>query len=36
MFKKRKIKFFSTDSDLLSYDSHKFNQVLIPVIDDLK
>lgn len=36
MFKKRKIKFFSTDSDLLSYDSNKFNQILIPVIDDLK
>lgn len=36
MFKKRKVKFFSTDSDLLSYDSDKFNQILIPVIDDLK
>jgi len=36
MFKKRKVKFFSTDSDLLSYDSHKFNQILIPVVDDLK
>jgi len=36
MFKKRKVKFFSTDSDLLSYDSYKFNQILIPVIDDLK
>jgi len=36
MFKKRKIKFFSTDSDLLSYDSNKFNQILIPVINDLK
>jgi len=36
MFKKRNIKFFSTDSDLLSYDSHKFNQILIPVISDLK
>lgn len=35
MFKKRRIKFFSTDSDLLSYDSNKFNQILIPVIDDL-
>ena len=36
MFKKRKIKFFNTDSDLLSYDSYKFNQILIPVINDLK
>ena len=36
MFKKRKVKFFSTDSDLLSYDSYKFNQILNPVIDDLK
>ncbi|PIF03785.1 MAG: potassium transporter TrkA [Arcobacter sp.] len=36
MFKKRKVKFFSTDSDLLSYDSYKFNQILIPVIDNLK
>jgi len=36
MFKKRNVKFFSTDSDLLSYDSYKFNQILIPVIDDLK
>jgi len=36
MFKKRKVKFFSTDSDLLSYDSNKFNQILVPVIDDLR
>jgi len=36
MFKKRRVKFFCTDSDLLSYDSYKFNQILIPVIDDLK
>lgn len=36
MFKKRRVKFFSTDSDLLSYDSDKFNQILVPVIDDLK
>jgi len=35
MFKKRKFKFLSTDSDLLSYDSYNFNQILIPVIDDL-
>jgi hypothetical protein len=35
MFKKRRFKFLCTDSDLLSYDSYKFNQILIPVIDDL-
>ncbi|MGB5866689.1 MAG: TrkA C-terminal domain-containing protein [Arcobacteraceae bacterium] len=35
MFKKRYIKFLSTDSDLLSFDSNYFNQILIPVIDDL-
>jgi len=35
MLKKRFIKFLSTDSDLLSFDSNKFNQILIPVIDDL-
>jgi hypothetical protein len=35
MFKKRRIKFLCTDSDLLSYDSNRFNQILIPVIDDL-
>ncbi len=33
MFKKRTIKFFSTDSDLLSFDSNKYNQILIPVIE---
>ena len=35
MFKKRKIKFLSTDSDLLSFDSNKFSQILIPVVSDL-
>ncbi|MGK0256089.1 MAG: hypothetical protein ACI81I_000698 [Arcobacteraceae bacterium] len=35
MFQKRNIKFLSTDSDLLSFDSNKFNQILIPVVDDL-
>jgi len=35
MFQKRMIKFFTTDSDLLSYDSNDFNQILVPVIDDL-
>ena len=33
MFKKRTIKFFNTDSDLLSFDSNKYNQILIPVIE---
>jgi len=35
MFKKRTFKYLNTDSDLLSYDSYKFNQILIPVINDL-
>ncbi|MEA3512896.1 MAG: potassium transporter TrkA [Campylobacterota bacterium] len=35
MFEKRSIKFLSTDSDLLSFDLNKFNQILIPVIDDI-
>ncbi len=35
MFKKRKINFFVTDSDLLSFDHSRFNQILIPVIDDI-
>lgn len=35
MLKKRYIKYLSTDSDLLSFDSNKFNQILIPVVDDL-
>jgi hypothetical protein len=36
MFKKRTVKFFTTDSDLLSFDNTKFNQILIPVIDELE
>ena len=35
MFKKRRFKFFNTDSDLLSFDIDKFNQILIPVIDEI-
>ena len=35
MFEKRRIKFLTTDSDLLSFDIDKFNQILIPVIDEL-
>jgi hypothetical protein len=35
MFKKRKFKFFNTNSDLLSYDINKYNQILIPVIEEL-
>jgi hypothetical protein len=31
MFKRRKIKFFTTNSDLLSFDLQQFNQVLIPI-----
>lgn len=36
MFKKRRIKFFTTDSDLLSYDNNRYNQILMPVIDELE
>jgi hypothetical protein len=36
MFKKRRIKFFSTDSDLLAYDSYQFNQLLMPVVEDIE
>jgi hypothetical protein len=36
MFKKRRFKFFSTDSDLLSYDNYKFNQILMPVVEDIE
>lgn len=35
MFKKRLVKFFTTDSDLISFDNHKHNQILIPVIEDI-
>ena len=35
MFHKRRFKFLSTNSDLLSFDINKFNQILIPVIEDL-
>ncbi len=35
MFKKRYIKFLSTDSDLLSFDNDKFNQLLFPVVEEI-
>ncbi|MEA3497865.1 MAG: potassium transporter TrkA [Campylobacterota bacterium] len=35
MFKKRGFKFFRTNSDLLSYDMNRYNQILIPVIEEL-
>jgi hypothetical protein len=35
MFEKRTFQFLSTDSDVLSFDINKYNQVLIPVIDDI-
>ena len=35
MFKKRRFKFFTLDSDLLSFDNDKFNKILIPVIDEI-
>ncbi len=36
MFEKRSVSFFNTNSDLLSFDSNRLNQILIPVIDELK
>jgi uncharacterized protein len=36
MFTKRRIKFFSTDSDLLSFDNYNFNQILMPVVEDIE
>lgn len=33
MFKKRLMKFFTTDSDLLSYDLKYINQIIIPIIE---
>ena len=35
MFQKRRFKFLNTNSDLLSFDISKFNQLLIPVIEDI-
>ncbi|MEA3353732.1 MAG: potassium transporter TrkA [Campylobacterota bacterium] len=35
MFNNRRIQFLTTDSDLLSFDIDKFNQLLIPVIEDI-
>jgi hypothetical protein len=35
MFEKRKYKFFTTDSDLLSYDINIYNQILIPVAEEI-
>lgn len=35
MFQKRRFKFLNTNSDLLSFDIEKFNQILIPVIEEL-
>ncbi|MEA1913704.1 MAG: potassium transporter TrkA [Campylobacterota bacterium] len=34
MFETRLFKFFNTDSDLLSYDINKFNQIFIPIIEE--
>ncbi|MCD4757192.1 MAG: potassium transporter TrkA [Arcobacteraceae bacterium] len=36
MFQKRLLQFFTIDSDLLSYDNNKFNQILMPVIEDIE
>jgi hypothetical protein len=34
MFQTRYLKFFNTDSDLLSYDINRYNQILIPIIEE--
>jgi len=34
MFTKRYLKFFTTDSDLLSFDNNQYNQLLLPVIEE--
>lgn len=34
MFNRRKINFFTTDSDLLSFDLTKYNQILIPTVEE--
>jgi len=36
MFQKRIIKFFTIDSDLLAFDNNRFNQILMPVIEDIE
>jgi len=36
MFEKRKIRFFNTDSDLLSFDMNRYNQLLIPISEELE
>ncbi len=34
MFDKRRFSFLSTDSDLLSFDMNKYNQILIPIVEE--
>ena len=36
MFEKRRIRFFNTDSDLLSFDMNRYNQLLIPISEELQ
>lgn len=36
MFQKRLLSFFTTNSDLLSYDLKYINQIMIPIIEDTK
>lgn len=35
MFKKRRTKFFNTNSDLISFDSYKCNQIILPIVDEM-
>ncbi len=34
MFDRRRFDFFTTNSDLLSFDINKYNQILIPIVED--
>jgi len=34
MFDKRRFDFFTTDSDLLSFDINRFDQILIPIVEE--
>jgi hypothetical protein len=35
IFEQRRIKFFNTNSDLLSYDLEDYNQILVPVVEEI-
>jgi len=35
MFNKRRTKFFNTNSDLVSFDLEKYNQIILPIVDEI-